>query len=285
MKLFSKTTAAAMAAVLFSVAQPASAQVEVVELDVPSTRMGDTEGGTTKGGTKSGTSRQVRESYSARAVKPDPASLTEFYFQLQTLQQELQTLRGIVEEQSHELKKLKQQRLDDYLDLDRRVSQLSKGQAAAPSLSQPSNNARATRGTPLLPVEPSSDSSVKLPDELSTYRAGIDAVLKQRDYDKGIASFNTYLEHYPQGLYAPNAKYWLGQVYMQRSDLANSYQWFQDLVKNHPNHQKTPEAQFKLGKVLHMQGELASAKIQLESVVSSGSSVARLAQDYLDKHF
>lgn len=46
---------------------------------------------------------------------------------MQLLQQEVLQLRGMVEEQAHELKRLKQQRLDDYLDLDRRLSKVGQG--------------------------------------------------------------------------------------------------------------------------------------------------------------
>ncbi|MEO0444312.1 MAG: YbgF trimerization domain-containing protein, partial [Pseudomonadota bacterium] len=46
-------------------------------------------------------------------------------FQIQQLQQEILELRGLVEEMRFELKRLKQQRLDDYLDLDKRLAELS----------------------------------------------------------------------------------------------------------------------------------------------------------------
>src|SRR5690606_11660280 len=71
----------------------------------------------------------------ALSPAPDAAGQAEIFFQLQTLQQEVLELRGIVEQQSHELRQLKQQRMDDYLDLDRRLSQVAgaSAQASAPS--------------------------------------------------------------------------------------------------------------------------------------------------------
>ncbi|HEY7773254.1 MAG TPA: tol-pal system protein YbgF, partial [Marinagarivorans sp.] len=122
-------------------------------------------------------------------------------------------------------------------------------------------------------------------DELILYRTGIDAVLKQRDYDQGIVSFGRYLEQYPNGVYAANAKYWLGQVYLQREELDSAKNWFSELVNEYPNHQKTAEAKFKLAKVLYMQGETEKAKQQLQSVAASGSSAAKLAQAFLDKNY
>ena len=267
--------AAAMAAVLFSSSAFVSAQVEVVDLQVDSTRQGTNTG------------------FTSRAARPDPASMTEFYFQLQALQEEVQTLRGIIEEQSYQLKKLKQQRLDDYLDLDRRVSALTLSAGGQPSISAPTSSFTSApafgsdegsdpSGSEASPESFSEEDAEK---ELDLYRAGIDAVLKQRDYALGIEKFNQYLNDYSGGIYAPNAKYWLGQVYMQQNELDNAKRWFADLVNSHPGHQKTPEAQFKLGKVMHLMGDTTGARSQLEAVAKSGSSAAKLARDYLTKHF
>ena len=273
MHKFNALTAAFMAAVSFSAIAPVYAQVEVVDLDVPSTRFPGDQSANSVNPSDGG--------YAPRAAKPTPASMTEFYFQLQTLQQEVQTLRGLVEEQSYQLKKLKQQRLDDYLDLDRRVSGLTQA-ASNGSIIKPLS-ARPTQATTSMPQSVSSEGEPE--DELALYRAGIDAVLKQRDYDKGIESFETYLRDFPAGVYAANAKYWLGQVYLQRDDLDNAHKWFDALVQEHPNHQKTSEAKFKLAKVLFLQGDLDEAKQQLKAVVSSGSSAAKLAQDFLEKNY
>ena len=272
---YKTSTAATLAAVFFllssSYALNAFAQVEVVELEIPSTREGQ--------GSYHQPTSESTALHASRMEKPSPASMTDFYFQLQTLQQEVQQLRGLVEEQSFQLKKLKQQRLDDYLDLDRRVSNLSQVEPNVPTARAPSTSSAITSSA--VPEQSASNPQ----EELILYRSGIDAVLKQRDYDLGLKQFDAYLNAYPSGIYAANAKYWLGQVYLQREDFENSAFRFRDLINNHPAHQKTPEAKFKLGKILHLQGDLTNAQKQLKAVVASGSPAAKLAQDYLNKHF
>ncbi|MDZ7924776.1 MAG: YbgF trimerization domain-containing protein [Marinagarivorans sp.] len=273
-----KTNAVA-AALMAAVSFQAFAQVEVVDLSVESTRTRSEDSGT---------------SYATSGNKPSPVSMTDFYFQLQSLQNEVQTLRGIVEEQSYELKKLKQQRLDDYMDLDRRLSQPTQAGAAStnnrtaatplPSVDYPpapvvSNKSAMNNSDSPAPTENESE------DELTLYRLGIDAVLKSQDYDKALDVFNQYLTSFPQGVYAANAKYWLAQVYLRRDDNVNAERWFRDLVENHPAHQKTPEAQFKLGKVLHLLGRDEEAKAQLQKVAGSDDVAAKLAQDYLNANF
>ena len=53
------------------------------------------------------------------------------YAQIQAMQEEIQQLRGMVEQQANDIKRLKTQREEDYMDLDRRLSAMSKGGASA----------------------------------------------------------------------------------------------------------------------------------------------------------
>ena len=69
-----------------------------------------------------GKSTSQKTGQKAPASAADAGAQAELYYQLQLLQQEVQELRGLVEQQSFELRQLKQQRMDDYLDLDRRRS-------------------------------------------------------------------------------------------------------------------------------------------------------------------
>lgn len=45
----------------------------------------------------------------------------ELFNAIQSLQQEVMQLRGLVEEQAHELSRLQQQSIERYIDLDRRI--------------------------------------------------------------------------------------------------------------------------------------------------------------------
>jgi len=197
----------------------------------------------------------------------------EMYYQLQLLQQEVQTLRGIVEQQSHELKRLKQQRLDDYLELDRRLSALGQG-----GVSQAEDDQA--------PVRNNSGASAAAPqDELKHYRSAIDLVLKQQEYDQAIVKLQEHLARYPDGRYAGNAVYWLGEIYLLKNDLEQSRQWFVQLIDNYPSHRKVPDGKFKLGKVYHLMGNDNQAKTLLNEVAASNSDAASLAKAYLQDNF
>lgn len=214
---------------------------------------------------------------SARAQSDGAATVqAELYYQVQLLQQEVQDLRGLVEHQAYELKRLQQQRLDDYLDLDRRIGQLS--QTPSPA------NAPEAQSRPRAAAQPDAEETAPL-EELSSYREAIDLVLKQRDFDAGIDALKEHLQSFPNGHYAANAQYWLGQIYLQKNELSQSKDWFARMIKEHPSHQKAAEAKFKLGKVHHLLGNTDEAKTILQEVAKANVAVASLAEDYLKQNF
>jgi len=203
------------------------------------------------------------------------------FYQLQLLQQEVLELRGLLEEQAHQLKRLKQQRTDDYLDLDRRISALANG--STPSVgrdsglvAESSNNSGGA--TPATTNVASSDS------EALAYRSAYD-LLKQRQVDQAITAFSDLLIDYPEGKYAANAHYWLGEIFLLKNDLESARQWFTRLLDGFPGHRKVPGTQFKLGKVYHLLGDKEKSRVLLDSVAATNSDAARLAKKYIEQNF
>ena len=148
------------------------------------------------------------------AAQPASDSVAEMYYQMQVLQQEVLQLRGMVEEQAFEIKKLKQQRLDDYVDLDRRISQLNSSGASsagssAASASQSSSTSRSTTTPSNTPAKP---------NEMKHYRSAMNLVLKKQDYDGAISSLEEHLRLFPNGRFSANAQYWLGEVHIQKNE-------------------------------------------------------------------
>ena len=217
---------------------------------------------------------------------PKPSINENFFSQLQILQQEVLELRGQVEQQTHEIKKLKQQRLDDYLDLDRRIGEINQ------SSSQSSNSSRGVVGNngydfpqpgignvngtlPLAPGE----------DEKERYRKAIDQVLKQQDYPAAQVGFNDYLSRYPQGYYAPNVYYWQGEIFLLQDKANEAATAFNTLITRYPNHSKVHDSKYKLAKLYFQQGKKEEAKLLLQAVVQSATDASRLAQSFLDSNY
>ncbi|MGH1486366.1 MAG: YbgF trimerization domain-containing protein [Cellvibrionaceae bacterium] len=208
-------------------------------------------------------------------AEPASSSYNQAY-QIQQLQQEILELRGLVEEQGFELKRLKQQRLDDYLDLDKRIGELSStaSQGSASNNKPGSLNSGSLTGTP-------DDSEA----EKKLYREAIDQLLNKQDYKSAQESFNRYLVDYPQGSHAPNVYYWQGQIYLTEANASSAEKSFSTLIDTYPDHQKTPDAKYKLATIYFDQGKKAEAKVLLDDVAASNSDASRLAKSFLANQY
>ena len=209
-------------------------------------------------------------------------STAEMFYQFQVMQQELLELRGLVEEQAHQIKQLKQQRLDDYVDLDRRLSALG---GVAPKTS---STGAASSSSPSVPRSGSSGQSpvASSNDEKADYLAAIDPIIgTTKNLDLAISLLHQHLKRFPSGRFAGNAKYWLGESYLVKDNLTESRTWFEALLNDYPLHGKVPAAKFKLGIVYHKLGMNAQSRVLLEEVRSSGGPAASRAADYLDANF
>lgn len=215
------------------------------------------------------------------AAEPAQSALdqSEFYYQMQMLQQEVQQLRGIVDEQAHEIRNLKQQQLDDYVDLDRRLSQLSKTSTSSLPASMPTTDLTNTTAAKAEVEQPAPGL------ELTTYDKAVRLIIKDKQLSAGAEAMKAYLSAYPKGVYVSNAQYWLGQVSFIQGDLEDAKKWFGELLRTDPSSQKAPEAKYKLAAVLHKLGDVSNAKSLLTELAGTGTSVARLAQEYLKNNF
>jgi tol-pal system protein YbgF len=202
---------------------------------------------------------------------------TDVLSEIQALKFEIATLRGLVEEQAHEISRLKQQQTENYLDLDTRLSGLSgAGAAISPNISPsvtPSDRALVT-------ASPSTSGG----SDAEVYAAAYD-LLRQRQYDAAIVALNDYLTRFPNGAYAGNSYYWLGEIYLLKEELTQARDWFDKLLTNFPNDRKVSDAKFKLGKVHHLLGDNEKAKVLLSEVAAGTGDAARLAKQYLLDNF
>lgn len=200
---------------------------------------------------------------------------TESYNQIQSLLQEVSELRALVEEQGHEISRLKQLQLDNYVDLDRRVSFLTGNAAKAKDLDA---GADSTSSTEI--AAPAANSM----SEADEYKAAYD-LLRQRQVDQSLVAFKDYLKKYPSGEFAANSCYWLGEIFLLKNQLPQARDWFAKLLQDFPESNKVPDAKFKLGKVYHLLGDKKRAKPLLDDAAAGLGDSARLAKQYLKDNF
>jgi len=198
--------------------------------------------------------------------------------QIQQLQTELRELRGALEENSHGIDELKRRQKDFYLDLDRRLIDLEGGSV----IRTPADAAEVK--VPAGEVA-GDESPVASPgQEQLLYQQSFD-LLKAAKYDQAIAAFQKFLQAYPDGEYADNARYWVGEAYYVTRDFDKSLAEFNQLLKLHPTSAKLADAQLKVGYIYYEQKKWDQAREILTKVATDPASGAagRLAITRLDR--
>lgn len=200
----------------------------------------------------------------------------QLFMQLQQMQEEIATLRGMLEEQQHELSKLRQESLERYQTLD---SRLVEGAGTPASNSSTAAASQAERSASQGSDEPADPEKEKL-----YYDASFD-LIKERDFDKAQQAFTAFLRKYPNSQYAGNAQYWLGEVSLVQGDLQAAGKAFALVADNYPEHNKVPDSLYKLADVERRLGRADRARGILQQVVAQypSSSAAQLAQKDLGK--
>ena len=210
--------------------------------------------------------------------------------QLTQLRTQVQALQSQVEQLQHDNEQLKQTAKDQYLDLDSRLNRLEGGAPllpAAPAASAPAPAAAAPKPATAASERPPSvhgdaGSLAASGEERTAYNVAFNS-LKAGKYDDSAQLFLSFLELYPNGVYAPNALYWLGESYYATRNFPLAEAQFRDLISRYPTHDKASGGLLKIGLSQYGEGKVDQAQATLEQVVATypGSDAARTAQDRL----
>jgi tol-pal system protein YbgF len=249
----------------FVVTMPVLAEVPVVELEngesvTPATAAPSSPSSSAASTAIQGASRQNQ--------------LSEVFVQMQQLQREVQELRGLVEQQNFDMQTLKQQGKDNYIDLDKRISELQSNSASSVS-GNSAADVSPKPGADALPVSGAEKDSYE-----TAYK-----MLDQGHKDDALIAFQKHVALYPGGKYTPNAYYWMGQIYLSQSQLESAREQFATLLKSFPEDRKVPDAKFALGKVYFQQGKKTEARKLIQEVSQGDTKTAALAKTFLQDNF
>ena len=234
--------------------------------------------------------------------------------QNQQLRAELQALRGIVEEQGFELRKLQRDALNRYTSNDERLTALEGGASASSSL---------PTQAPLSPSISNSQrdvsSSVSSTDNAVTTRESVDdfigersslnnlqtsnrrgslqpAVLSEQqlyqmaydsvinsDFERSIAEFDQYMSVYPSGRFVTNAHYWKGQAYLYLERYSEAKESYEIILNRYEDSAKLADAMYGLGLAYQGLGNVTQARQLLNEIKRRfpNTGVANLADTKL----
>lgn len=239
-------------------------------------------------------------------------STVELLNRINELQQEVSSLRGLVEQQAYEIENLKKAQRDRYVDLDSRLSRLEGGApTAAPAPSDPALEPGQTQqleptptapgqlvpeepqlannATPPPAAEPAAPVAPAAPDgyvDPAAEKAAYDeafAALRDGRYAESARRFQGFLQQYPNGDLTDNAMYWLGESYYVTQNYRPALETFSDLLARFPQSSKAPDSLLKIGYAHYELKEWPQAERALNDVVTKfpDTTVARLAQGRL----
>ncbi len=223
---------------------------------------------------------------------PSSNVVYEVLGRMEQMQQELQMLRGTVEEQAQMIQDLQNRQNNIYADLDQRIQKLQSvalnaaGQngltdtsVSDPAQQQVVNYPVPDVGSSQTTSEYHETASVMTPsDEKERYNTAYQLLMNGHN-SKAIEAFNELIQQFPTGEYADNAQYWLGEAYKIINDNQAAKQAFLMVVQNYVNSPKIPDALYKLGLIEYEQKNMAAARDYFVRVKESysDSGAAHLA--------
>ena len=238
------------------------------------------------------------------AQEADPAVVANLVLQVQEMQDEVRTLRGMLEEQTRELENLKRRQRDQYLEIDQRLSDVRNAQPATVGGAMA---AGATQPPTVSPATPRDEPEVRAPIESQSEVTGIGEplvqsqavegspeaektaydqafqALKELRYADAAEAFQAFRDQYPGSDYADNAQYWLGESYYVTKNFDIALEAFRDLLADFPDSPKAPDALLKIGYTHYELEQWDQARSALTQVQEQypDSTLSRLAENRL----
>ena len=205
---------------------------------------------------------------------------------VQQLEEEIRRLNGLVEEQASLLMRLQDQSLERYVEMDRRLAAIGTADSSVVIEGDEETDSPAPDDTVPSVNVPVAVAEVQ-PGEREAYQSAY-GLVRERQFEAAVDAFNTFLASYPFGRFAPNAHYWLGELYLviEPVDPESARQNFQLLLDQYPNDRKVPDALYKLGRVHALKGNVDRSKEYLNKVIADYGAeqhpAAQLAKDFLE---
>jgi len=194
--------------------------------------------------------------------------------QNQQLRAELQALRGLVEEQGFEIRKMQRDSLNRYTNVDDRLSGLELGDGLNTLVRNPNRIESSESDEPPL-TAPNQDTnnnglndSIPTPQEAGVaselsrasrgtlrpavlseqqlYQMAYDSVINS-NFERSIAEFDQYMNIYPEGRFVTNAYYWKGQAYLYLNRYSEAKDSYEVILNEFEDSAKLPDAMYGLG--------------------------------------
>jgi len=206
-------------------------------------------------------------------------TLVDLTLELDALKAEIRSLRGQLEVQAHDIKRMQERDREVSEDFDRRLRELERGggSAARPAAAVPA-------GPPAAASSASKAAAANPATEQQEYDAAF-ALIKQGYYDRAGKAFQQFITRYPNSTLADNAQYWIGETYYVVRNFRGAIDEYNKVVERYPSSDKAPDALLKIGYSQYELGQIDKARVTLSQVIARypNTGVAKSAQLRLSK--
>ena len=194
----------------------------------------------------------------------DSSTLKGLLQRVDTQQREIRTLQGDNDVLNHKLQLLEQ-----------RLSALTTPTPAEPA---PVTAVKDTEAASATTTQADATVAANPAEEQAAYSAAF-KLLRDGEYSAAVTALQQQLQDYPNGRYAANAQYWIGEAHYVEQQFAPAMQAFQQVISDYPDSAKSPDAMLKIGMILTEQGKQDDAQQIFQQLMRDfpDSSAASLA--------
>ena len=155
-------------------------------------------------------------------------SLDLIYQKISDLEQEIATLRNLIEENTYLIERYQELQQQRYLDLDKRLHNL---------LSEEKED---------LATEYLNGQQHTSTEEIDLYKGALELFEASR-YAEALESFRELIISYPEGAYSADAYFWSGELYLVQQLFEDAREHYLVVVEKFIDHPRVADSLFKLG--------------------------------------
>ena len=155
-------------------------------------------------------------------------SLELIYQKISDLEQEIATLRNLIEENTYLIERYQELQQQRYLDLDKRLHNL---------LSEEKED---------LATEYLNGQQHNSTEEIDLYKGALELFEASR-YAEALESFRELIISYPEGAYSADAYFWSGELYLVQQLFEDAREHYLVVVEKFIDHPRVADSLFKLG--------------------------------------
>ena len=199
----------------------------------------------------------------------DSEKIELLYKKISLLEEEVVVLRNLIEENSYLLERLQELNQQRYLEMDKRIYDLSS----------------ANNVTDLSSSEAESGLEIEeiLNVDLALFKEALE-FFEEALYAEALDKFRKLIISSPEGEYTPDAYFWSGELFLAQKMLEDARESYLIIINKYPNHKRAPDSFYKLGVISASFGDNTIAEEYFNYVVDSypESAVSQLAKKSLE---